>query len=206
MSQSCKSFRVMFAKRTYLCMVLCTIICVIGTAYGRMGYGFERAEESKGYSVETVEEYALQDLGGLDLTISGAGNGGPPEPDFVWFGITERMKESTTLFYYQFKAKPLPQTPIHRVQDCRPNSWWTSKDREIVKEREPADYAVWRVANAIMDVRMEKMKMEIQKLLNKGETKESLYYVDWDQLEEIGVKVKGKNLVTGSSSKSFLSK
>jgi hypothetical protein len=60
-----------------------------------MGYGFERAEESLGYSIEKVEEYTLQDLGGLDKTISGAGDGvGPPEPDFVWFGITERMKVS----------------------------------------------------------------------------------------------------------------
>ena len=41
-----------------------------------MGYGFERAETSRGYSVENVEEYTLQDLGGLDLTISGDGDGG----------------------------------------------------------------------------------------------------------------------------------
>ncbi|KAL7536095.1 hypothetical protein ACHAXR_006915 [Thalassiosira sp. AJA248-18] len=166
------------------------------TAYGRMGYGFERAEDSNGYSVEAVEEYTLQDLGGLDLTISGAGDGaGPPEPDFIWFGITERMKESTTLFYYYFKAAPLPKVPIHRIQECRPTSWWTKEDREVVKEREPADYAVWRAANAILDVRMEKMKMEIQALLDAGETKESLFYVDWDQLEEVGVKLKGQLLI-----------
>jgi len=159
-----------------------------GTAYGRMGYGFERAEVSNGYSVEKVEEYTLQDLGGLDLTISGDGDGvGPPEPDFIFFGLTERMKESTSLFYYYFKAKPLPKTPNHRVQSCRPNSWWTSENKEEVIRREPADYAVWRAANAIMDVRMEKMKMEIQTLLNAGETKESLYYVDWDQLKEVGI-------------------
>jgi hypothetical protein len=158
------------------------------TAYGRMGYGFARAEDTKGYSVEAVEEYTLQDLGGLDLTISGAGDGvGPPEPDFIWFGITERMKESISLFYFHFKAKPLPQTPIHRIQECRPNSWWTNEHREIVKEREPADYAVWRAANAILDVRVEKMKMEIQTLLDAGETKESLSYVDWDQLEQVGI-------------------
>ena len=65
------------------------------TAYKGMGYGFDRAEDSPGYSVEKVEEYTLEDLGGLDTTISGAGDGvGPPEPDFVWFGITERMKVS----------------------------------------------------------------------------------------------------------------
>ena len=56
-----------------------------------------------------------------------------------------------------------------------------------MKEREPADYAVWRAANAIMDVRMEKLKMEVKAKLQAGETKESLFYVDWDQLEELGI-------------------
>lgn len=168
------------------------------TAYGRMGYGFERAENSHGYSVEKVEEYTLEDLGGLDTsTISGAGDraGHPPEPDFIWFGITERMKESTTLFYYHFKAKPLAKTPDSRVQPCRPNSWWSKEDREEVRRREPADYAVWRAANAIMDVRIEKMRLEIEAGLDAGETKESLYYVDWDQLEEIGYKLENQKLV-----------
>ena len=166
------------------------------TAYGRMGYGFESAEKSIGYSVEAVEEYTLQDLGGLDLTISGAGDGvGPPEPDFIWFGITERMKESVVLFYYYFKSKPLPKTPIHRIQDCRPTAWWTAEDREEVKRREPADYAVWRAANAILDVRMIKMKNEIQLLLDGGETKESLFYVDWDQLQDIGIRLADGQLV-----------
>ena len=163
------------------------------TSYGRMGYGFESAENSHGYSVEAVEEYTLEDLGGLDLSISGAGKGGPPEPDFIWFGITERMKESTALFHYYFKAAPA-KTPIHRIQDCRPTSWWTEEDRKIVKDREPADYAVWRAANAILDVRMEKMKMEIQSLLSSGETKESLYWVDWKTLETFGVRL-GNNLL-----------
>lgn len=163
-----------------------------------MGYGFERAEESEGYSLQKVEEYTLEDLGGLDTTtISGAGDGvGPPEPDFIWFGITERMKESTTLFYYFFKVKPLQETPIHRVQECRPNSWWSEEDREEIKRREPADYAVWRAANAILDVRMEKMRSEVQALLDAGETRESLFYVDWDQLEEIGFALKDGQLVT----------
>ena len=161
------------------------------TAYGRMGYGFKSVEKTTGYSIATVEEYTLQDLGGLDtaITISGAGDGiGPAEPDFVWFGITERMKESTILFYYTFRAKQSPSNHwTKRVQECRPNSWWTDADRVAVIQREPADYAVWRAANAIMDVRIEKMKLEIQELLRAGETRESLYYVDWGQLQEIGV-------------------
>jgi len=164
------------------------------TSYGRMGYGFESAEGSRGYSVEAVEAYTLEDLGGLDLSISGAGTNGPPEPDFIWFGITERMKESTALFHYYFKAAPA-KTPIHRIQDCRPTSWWTEEDRKVVKDREPADYAVWRAANAILDVRMEKMKMEIQSLLSSGETRESLYWVDWDTLETVGVRLDNNLLI-----------
>jgi hypothetical protein len=38
-----------------------------------------------------------------------------------------------------------------------------------------------------MDVRMEKLKMEVKAKLDAGETKDSLFYVDWDQLEEIGI-------------------
>ncbi|KAL7512048.1 hypothetical protein ACHAXN_009496 [Cyclotella atomus] len=158
-----------------------------GTAYGRMGYGYTPVELTKGYSMQAVEEYTLKDLGGLDLTISGEGEGGRPEPDFLWFGITERMVESVVLFYYTFRVRPVKKVPKARVQDCRPTSWWTEQDKAIVKEREPADYALWRAANAIMDVRMEKLKMEVKAKLNAGETKESLLYVDWDQLEEIGI-------------------
>ena len=167
------------------------------TAYGRMGYGFASVEKTNGYSSETVQEYTLQDLGGLTdtaMTMSGAGDGiGPSEPDFVWFGITERMKESVILFYYQFRARQSPSNKwTKRVQECRPNSWWTDADRAAVIQREPADYAVWRAANAIMDVRVEKMKLEIQELLRAGKTRDSLYYVDWGQLEEIGVNFNDK--------------
>lgn len=144
------------------------------------------ASLSSASAVETVEEYTLQDLGGLDPTIS-VTKDSPPEPDFVWFGITERMAESTVLFYFHFKAAPLPKTPVHRIQKCSPTSWWMPEDRATVVEREPADYAVWRAANAILDVRMEKMKMEVQALLDSGATKEQLFHVDWDQLEMIGI-------------------
>lgn len=34
---------------------------------------------------------------------------------------------------------------------------------------------------------MEKLKMEVKAKLAAGETKASLFYVDWDQLEEIGI-------------------
>ncbi|KAL7490258.1 hypothetical protein ACHAW6_016003 [Cyclotella cf. meneghiniana] len=154
-----------------------------GTAYGRMGYGYDSAKLSEGYSVQAVEKF-----GWLDLTILGVEDGiGEPEPDFIWFGITERMKESVVLFYYTSRLRPAKKVLDARVQDCRPTSWWTEEDKAIVKEREPVDYAVWRAANAIMDVRMEKLKMEVKAKLQAGETKESLFYVDWDQLEELGI-------------------
>ena len=89
-----------------------------GTAYGRMGYGYESAEMSEGYSVEAVEEYTLEDLGGLERVESV--KGGKSEPDFVWFGITERMKESVILFYYTFGVRPVKKVPNARVQECRP--------------------------------------------------------------------------------------
>lgn len=66
-------------------------------------------------------------------------------------------------------------------------AWWTEQDKAIVKEREPADFALWRAANAIMDVRMEKLKMEVKAKLDVGASKEDLFYVDWEQLEELGV-------------------
>ena len=90
---------------------------------------------------------------------------------------------------------PLRKTPVRRVQQCSPTSWWTQEDRATVVEREPADYAVWRAANAILDVRMEKMKMEIQALLDAGETKQSLEHVAWTQLEEMGVRLEGRQLL-----------
>ena len=38
-----------------------------------------------------------------------------------------------------------------------------------------------------MDVRMEKLKIEVKAKLDAGESKESLFYVDWEQLKELGV-------------------
>ena len=38
-----------------------------------------------------------------------------------------------------------------------------------------------------MDVRMEKLKMEVKAKLDVGASKEDLFYVDWEQLEELGV-------------------
>jgi hypothetical protein len=82
--------------------------------------------------------------------------------DVMWFGITERMDESMCLLSYMLR-KPFATIPRERViEECKPSSYWSSEDRAIVRQREGLDYAVHRVANAILDVRLERMKREIQ--------------------------------------------
>jgi hypothetical protein len=132
------------------------------------------------FEVAKVEEYTLIDLGGLDWISTddydvdnflASGNRIDAtklvayEPDFLWFGITERMAESTCLLFHTLNVKPVI-VPRARVVNCPPTSWWRSKDREEVKQREPADYAIWRVANAILDVRIVQMQREIRDRLN----------------------------------------
>lgn len=88
------------------------------------------------FSPAQVEQYTLIDLGGLDSNITHTPYEGyntttkrqldsNTEPDFVWFGITERMQESTCLLSYTLNAKPLPKTPTARVMKCSPTGWWT---------------------------------------------------------------------------------
>ena len=142
------------------------------------------------FDIEKVEEYALVDLGGLDLisyheydidkfvTSSkrvDKANAALYEPDFLWFGVTERMAESTCLLFHTLNIKPII-VPRARVVNCPPNSWWTARDREEVKKRELGDYAVWRVANAILDVRVEKMLIDIRERLEDE-------YLSWEEKE-----------------------
>jgi hypothetical protein len=140
------------------------------------------------FKVEKIEEYVLVDLGALDYVeyeeydmtrilsrqhYSDSTNSVPPdlsaiyEPDVLWFGITERMAESTCLLFHTLNIKPIA-IPKSRVVNCPPTSWWTIRDREEVKMREAGDYAVWRVGNAILDVRVEKMQREVRGRLRSG--------------------------------------
>lgn len=159
------------------------------TAEQSMEYvnGFTSVEEhlertGVGFSVHKVEEYTLIDLGGLDPNVrhtahhgygkdyliseeSDGADANYAEPDFVWFGVTERMKESTCLFYYTLNVKPLAEIPALRVMNCPPTSWWTEEHRDEVKRRERADYAVWRAANSILDARMLKMREDVRSKL-----------------------------------------
>lgn len=126
---------------------------------------------------EEVERYTLIDLGGLDpgnithasvnqhadATHNHDDDDDEPEPDFLWFGITERMHESVCLFSYTLGVHMPKHTPHARVMNCPPTSWWTKDHRDEVRRREPYDYAVWRSANAILDVRLMKMRWEVQR-------------------------------------------
>jgi hypothetical protein len=109
-----------------------------------------------------AEENALQDLGGLETP-----NG---EADFVWFGITERMFESVCLLYYSFRVNTPSsmELPTDRVMKCSPITWWTDDDKRKARLREPLDDALYRAANAILDVRLVKMRNEIQRQLDAG--------------------------------------
>lgn len=154
--------------------------------YYRSAEAFLNNHTAHGFSAAEVEKYTLVDLGGLDTTITHAAYKGynpkpagksdaghtnnNAEPDFLWFGITERMKESACLLYYTLGVKPLPKTPEHRVMKCSPTSWWSEEHREEVRRREPADYAVWRAANAILDVRVLKMREDVRAKLEDSKS------------------------------------
>jgi hypothetical protein len=46
-----------------------------------------------------------------------------------------------------------------------------------VEEHEKFDYTIWRAANAILDVRLEAMKLEIKSRLDQGEELNSIRYL-----------------------------
>jgi hypothetical protein len=131
------------------------------------------------YTPAEVERYTLIDLGGLNpnnITYESDtirqevnddnNNNDTSEPDFLWFGITERMHESVCLFAYTLRVSmPKQGAPRARIMACPTTSWWTEAHRNEVRSKEPYDYAVWRTANAILDVRIMKMKSDVQQRL-----------------------------------------
>jgi hypothetical protein len=135
------------------------------------------------YTPAEVERYTLIDLGGLnpnnityesdtirqvvnDDNNNNNNNNDTSEPDFLWFGITERMHESVCLFAYTLSVSmPKQGAPRARIMACPTTSWWTEAHRNEVRSKEPYDYAVWRTANAILDVRIMKMKSDVQQRL-----------------------------------------
>eukprot|EP00588_Corethron_pennatum_P010517 CAMPEP_0194270546 /NCGR_PEP_ID=MMETSP0169-20130528/4511_1 /TAXON_ID=218684 /ORGANISM="Corethron pennatum, Strain L29A3" /LENGTH=534 /DNA_ID=CAMNT_0039012633 /DNA_START=219 /DNA_END=1823 /DNA_ORIENTATION=- len=121
-------------------------------------------------TLKDVSLYTLRDLGGLvDYHET-------YKEDFVWFAVTERFKESMCLFYYRFEIEHVKEK--HSLyKPCRPLNFWEDKHKKILVERESFDYTVWRAANAILDVRMDDMKLEIRSRLDAGEKLEKIPYL-----------------------------
>jgi len=121
-------------------------------------------------TLEDVSLYTLRDLGGLiDYH---------PEhkEDFVWFAITERFSESMCLFYYHFEIPPTKEKKA-LMKPCRPLAFWTEEQKQRFIDKEDFSYTVWRAANAIMDVRLENMRLQIKGRLDAGEKLEDMPYV-----------------------------
>ena len=119
---------------------------------------------------EEVEASILRDLGGLqnfNFTY---------REDYIWFGITERMHESMCLLYYTLRLPPQPMRR-DRFKNCRPISIWEDRHIQWAHENEKFDYTIWRVANAILDVRMEWMRLDVEARLNRGESLEDMPYI-----------------------------
>lgn len=80
-------------------------------------------ENSQTPTYDDVALYTLRDLGGLIQY-----NENNDDEDFIWFAITERMKESLCLFYYTLEFDPIPEKSSRYVVNvlCRSvskNSW-----------------------------------------------------------------------------------
>jgi len=121
-------------------------------------------------SMEDVTTYTLRDLGGLiDYHPK-------HKEDFVWFAITERFSESMCLFYYRFEIDPVEEKrSLHKP--CRPLTFWKEDQKKTHIQNEDFDYHIWRAANAILDVRMEDMRLEIKARIAAGEKLKDIPYL-----------------------------
>ena len=66
------------------------------------------------------------------------------------------------------------------MKKCRPLTFWTEEQKQKFIAKEDFSYTVWRAANAIMDVRMEDMRLDIKSRLDNGETLEEMKFVGPD--------------------------
>jgi hypothetical protein len=106
-------------------------------------------------TTSVMEIKALRQLGGLSSEDRGA--------HMLWFGITERMKESICLLHYTLRLPYVEITPRDRYVSCRPTHWFAKDDhRNFLRSKEVMDYIIHKAANAIMDIRMNQMCTEIQ--------------------------------------------
>ncbi len=63
------------------------------------------------------------------------------------------------------------------MKPCRPLTFWTEEQKQRFIDNEDFSYTVWRAANAIMDVRMENMRLQIKGRLGAGEKLDDMPYV-----------------------------
>ena len=63
------------------------------------------------------------------------------------------------------------------MKKCRLLTFWTEEQKEKFIVKEDFSYTVWRAANAIMDVRLEDMKLEIQARLENGEAIDDIKFL-----------------------------
>eukprot|EP00536_Pseudo-nitzschia_multiseries_P000706 jgi/Psemu1/300275/fgenesh1_kg.9_\ len=127
-------------------------------------------KNSRTPTLNDVAFYTIRDLGGMIDA--------HPEykEDFIFFLITERMKESLCLFHYHFQIEPVEER--HSLyKHCRPLDFWNERQKQDLEERNPFDYTVWRAANAVMDVRLAAMRLEIKARLDAGETLDQIPFL-----------------------------
>ena len=115
-------------------------------------------------------EGAIEYLGGLDAPMkqSANGDGSYPNGDMMWLGVTERMTESMCLFHYQIQL-PWEETRRERMQTCRPINFWSPSNRNKFYTKEPMMLAVHKAANAVLDLQLAKMHLEVTQLLQQPE-------------------------------------
>ena len=65
----------------------------------------------------------------------------------------------------------------HRYKKCRPLNFWEDKHKRYIEENEVFDYTVWRAANAVMDVRMEDLRLDVKARIDAGERLEDIPYL-----------------------------
>ncbi|CAB9508357.1 expressed unknown protein [Seminavis robusta] len=109
--------------------------------------------EQQNHLLYGVMEY----LGGIDTHSNG---------DMLWFGITERMTESLCLLHFHLNILPMmsrTSIPQERVQSCRPTTFWNNSDSQTeFYNKEAIMVQLHRVANAVLDVQLHKMRHKLQ--------------------------------------------
>ncbi|CAB9506435.1 expressed unknown protein [Seminavis robusta] len=119
-------------------------------------------------SVEQHVHNAVRYLGGIDAVETDAQGESPPYGgDMMWFGITERMKESMCLLHYKLNV-PWHELPTRRMQSCRPVTYWTDDDKAFFNQTNRLARVLHQAANAVLDMQLTKARHEIVQKKQRG--------------------------------------